>query len=156
MSVHVTFQMFIMGKAWPTRVTLIWFLPSMNAKMILQSSTLSKAWPACDVAHSYGFSPVWIHMCLFKFPHWAKNSPQVSHLKAFSPVWVHRCLFKVPISAKHNPHVSHLNGFSPVWVRMCLFSWPFWAKNIPRFTFKRFLSSRSAQVLLQTYTPSKE
>ena len=50
----------------------------------------------------------------------AKHPSQYAHSNGFSPVWVRMCIVRLPDSAKVSPHSLHSNGFSPVWVRMCL------------------------------------
>ena len=73
--------------------------------------------------HSKGFSPVWIFSCLFNWDFSLKVFPHSRHLKGFSPVWILSCLFKLDFSLKVFPHSRHLKGFSVLWPLSCFFNW---------------------------------
>ena len=69
----------------------------------------------------YGFSPVCVHICVFKCPACTKYFWQISHLYGLSPVWFRICIFRWLADAILFLHTSHSYGFSPV----CILTWIF-------------------------------
>ena len=70
--------------------------------------------------HWYGFSPVWVLICVTRLlvlenalSHWV-------HRYGFSPVWVIICQSRLLFHGNAALHRVHWYGFSPVWVITCL------------------------------------
>jgi len=82
--------------------------------------------------HVYGFSPVWILMCVLRFPLSVKLFPHWVHVYGFSPAWILMCLLKFPLCVKLFPHWVHEYGFSPVWILKCLLRYTFHEKLFPQ------------------------
>ena len=69
--------------------------------------------------HWYGFSPVWIHMCSFKFHVTrTKHLSHILHWYGFSPVWILKWVLRLCNWEKRLSHILHWYGFSPVWIHM--------------------------------------
>jgi len=51
-------------------------------------------WMPCDMLHMYGFSPLWILLCILRLPAWANSFSQTGHSNGFSPEWVRLCIVK--------------------------------------------------------------
>ena len=103
-----------------------------------------------QIPHEYGFSPVWILMCVFRLLLYLNPLLQIN---VFS--WYLMCLFRVDLYTKSLPqieqgcervcefmwhfrlpvwlnawsHISHGYGFSPaLWDLICVFRLTFWVK----------------------------
>lgn len=81
-----------------------------------------------QISQAYGFSPVWIRLCVVRVPDWLKLFPQISQMYGFSPVCVLWWVFNGPDWLNRFPQMSQEYGFSPVWVLLWATSGPNWVK----------------------------
>ena len=86
-----------------------------------------------------GFSPLWVHLCIFQLSHdrklsshleqlngfltivssymdlwtqlWTQIFAAFEQLNGFSPLWVHKWTFKLSFERKFSSHLEQLNGF---------------------------------------------
>ena len=72
-----------------------------------------------QIAHLNGRVPVWTCLCLFKFPAYANDFPQVPHKYRLSPEWALRCLFREPKDKNDFPHIEQTCSCFSVWALMC-------------------------------------
>lgn len=112
--------------------------------------------------HVYGFSPVWIRMCLLKSAFCMKLLPHCGQVKGLSPtwslawwslrlllclnlfphwgqtygfteVWTLKWSLKLLLYVKLFPHWWHVYGRSPVWILMWVIRIPFRVKLFPHW-----------------------
>ena len=80
---------------------------------------LFKVWALVNLLphleHLWGFSPVWVIMCVYKVPAHANSFHTENTMCALS------CVLKFLGSLNLFFHTVHLWGFSPVWVIICVF-----------------------------------
>lgn len=128
-----------------------------------------KLWP--QTLQAYGFSPVWMRMCLFRFCWRVKPAPQVSHVKVL-PLWTAWCVLSDLFIVKALSHTLHLKGCSPLWtllwhcrvkaylklcshsVHLCGFStvWTTWWACRLRFVLKAFPQVEHTKGLTSVWT----
>ena len=72
-------------------------------------------------SHLYGFSPVWILLCMFSLLMAENALPQYSQVFGFSARWVILCAFKACFCRKALLQTSQMWVFSPVWITLCRF-----------------------------------
>lgn len=82
------------------------------------------------VQQGYGFSPVWILMCVKRLLLRLKHFPHVLQEWDFSPVWIVMWVNRLLLRVKFFPHILQTWDFSPVWMLMWL--------NKPLFRVKPF------------------
>ena len=86
------------------------------------SSNFFSCWMPCHTWNilTYGFSPVWVLLLVFKVLLWQKVLPHMVHLNGFSSVWVLTFLFELAVLTKALAHYEQGNCFSTVWVLLCI------------------------------------
>jgi len=74
-------------------------------------------------SYLYGFSPLWILLCLKRFPASVNRLLQTVHSNGFSPEWLRLCVARWRLLWQHLPHSVHL--YLPLWIFICSYR-PVW------------------------------
>ena len=69
--------------------------------------------------HLYGFSPLWILLCLTRWSEVVNRLLQTVHSNGFSPEWLRLCTVNSLLVLKHFPHSVHL--YLLLWTFTCIF-----------------------------------
>ena len=64
--------------------------------------------------HLYGFSPLWILLCLTRSPDVVNRLLQTVHSNGFCPEWLRLCTARSLLLSQHLPHTVHL--YLPEWI----------------------------------------
>jgi len=68
--------------------------------------------------HLYGFSPLWILLCLTRWLDLINRLLQTLHSNGFSPEWLRLCTARCLLDRQHLPHSVHL--YLPAWIFVCV------------------------------------
>ena len=74
----------------------------------------------------WGFSPVWINMCVFRVPAWMNAWGQCLHPWGFVPLCINMCALRCLVQVKDWGHCLPTCGFAPLCISMCFFRDPAW------------------------------
>jgi len=76
-----------------------------------------------QISHLYGFSPVWILLCVTRLSDRVNRLLQTVHLNGSSPECLRLCIARSWLVLQHMPHSVHL--YVPLWIFMWLYklSW---------------------------------
>jgi len=61
-------------------------------------------------------------MCVVRVPDWLNAMSHIWHLYGFSPLWILLCLARFSACVNRLLQTVHSNGFSPEWLRLCIAS----------------------------------
>jgi len=67
--------------------------------------------------HWYGFSLVWVLLCIVSHPASVNRLPQTEHWNGFSPEWIRLCIVKSRLSRQLCPHTLHV--YLQQWIFIC-------------------------------------
>ena len=97
----------------------------------------------------WGFSPLWVRICIRKSPAWVNNLLHSLHLCGFSPLWISKCFFRFPAWRNVLLHFAQACIFLPVWIK------EFWVENIKKNIIMFFLyfqlKAQNTSLYIQIY-----
>ena len=119
---HVTLKTARFRKCLVTFIAAMWFLSWVDPHVTLQTARSIKCLvtfiAGIHSLHVYGFSPVWILMCLFRCPGWENVRSHSLQKGGFSPVWILMCIFRGP-NCEILGHIPCRNVVSPLCGSSC-------------------------------------
>ena len=105
---------------------------------------------------TYGFSPVWVLICVSRSPERLNLFWHTWHSYVFSPVWMRRCIIRLEENSK--PILKHLAlvwFFTSMNAAMCWQAWRFRKSFVANITCVWLLTSMGSHVFLKVSSPSK-